>query len=76
MKLIVLGAGYATRLYPLTLDQPKPLLTVANKPMIEHILDSLAPIQYINHVYIVTNRFKSEQDSLELKSQIQAKNGN
>ncbi len=30
----------------------------------------------LNHVYIVTNHFKSEQDSLELKSQIQAKNGN
>ncbi len=30
----------------------------------------------LNHVYIITNHFKSEQDSLELKSQIQAKNGN
>ena len=29
MKLIVLAAGYATRLYPLTLNQPKPLLPVA-----------------------------------------------
>ena len=39
MKLIVLAAGYATRLYPLTLNQPKPLLDVAGKPMLEHVLD-------------------------------------
>jgi glucose-1-phosphate thymidylyltransferase len=55
MKLIILGAGYATRLYPLTLNQPKPLLAVAGKPMIEHVLDNLAPIKEIDHVYVVTN---------------------
>ena len=44
MKVIILGAGYATRLYPLTLNQPKPLLDVAGKPMIEHVLDNLKPI--------------------------------
>ncbi|MCA1632690.1 MAG: nucleotidyltransferase family protein [Acidobacteria bacterium] len=55
MKLIILGAGYATRLYPLTLNQPKPLLAVAGKPMIEHVLDNLAPISEIDHVYVVTN---------------------
>jgi glucose-1-phosphate thymidylyltransferase len=55
MKLIVLGAGYATRLYPLTLNQPKPLLAVAGKPMLEHVLDNLAPVRDIDHVYVVTN---------------------
>jgi glucose-1-phosphate thymidylyltransferase len=55
MKLIILAAGYATRLYPLTLNQPKPLLDVAGKPMIEHVLDNLAPVEEIDHVYIVTN---------------------
>ena len=55
MKVIVLGAGYATRLYPLTLNQPKPLLPVAGKPMIEHVLDNLKPIKDIDHIYIVTN---------------------
>ncbi len=55
MKLIILGAGYATRLYPLTLNQPKPLLTVAGKPMVEHVLDNLTTIPDIDHVYIVTN---------------------
>jgi glucose-1-phosphate thymidylyltransferase len=55
MKLIILGAGYATRLYPLTLDRPKPLLTVAGKPMVEHVLDNLATVGDIDHVYVVTN---------------------
>jgi len=55
MKLIILAAGYATRLYPLTLNQPKPLLKVAGKPMMEHVLDNLATIPYIDHAYIVTN---------------------
>lgn len=55
MKVIILAAGYATRLYPLTLNQPKPLLTVAGKPMIEHVLDHLTPIEGIDRIYIVTN---------------------
>jgi glucose-1-phosphate thymidylyltransferase len=55
VKLIILGAGYATRLYPLTLDRPKPLLEVAGKPMIEQVLDNLKPITEIDHVYVVTN---------------------
>ena len=55
MKVIILAAGYATRLYPLTLTQPKPLLPVAGKPMIEHVLDNLAPIGGIDRIYVVTN---------------------
>jgi glucose-1-phosphate thymidylyltransferase len=55
MKVIILAAGYATRLYPLTLTQPKPLLPVAGKPMVEFVLDNLAPISGIDRVYVVTN---------------------
>jgi glucose-1-phosphate thymidylyltransferase len=55
MKVIILAAGYATRLYPLTLTQPKPLLPVAGKPMIDHVLDNLAGIEGIDRVYVVTN---------------------
>jgi glucose-1-phosphate thymidylyltransferase len=55
MKVLILAAGYATRLYPLTLDRPKPLLPVAGKPMIDHVLDNLAPIAGIDRVYVVTN---------------------
>lgn len=55
MKVLILAAGYATRLYPLTLDRPKPLLPVAGKPMIDHVLDNLAHIAGIDQVYVVTN---------------------
>ena len=55
MKVLILAAGYATRLYPLTLTRPKPLLDVAGKPMIEHVLDNIAPIPGIDRVFVVTN---------------------
>src|SRR5204862_1638567 len=55
MKIVILAAGYATRLYPLTLTQPKPLLLVAGKPMIEYVLDNLVPIAGIERIYVVTN---------------------
>lgn len=55
MKVIILAAGYATRLYPLTLTQPKPLLPVAGKPMVEYVLDNLAPIGGIDRIVVVTN---------------------
>ena len=55
MKMLILAAGYATRLYPLTLNQPKPLLSVAGRPMIEYVLSSLSSIQAVDCVYVVTN---------------------
>jgi glucose-1-phosphate thymidylyltransferase len=55
MKVIILAAGYATRLYPLTLTRAKPLLPVAGKPMVDYVLDNLAPIGGIDRVYLVTN---------------------
>ena len=55
MKLIILAAGYATRLYPLTLNQPKPLLPIAGRPMVDHVLKSMSSINSIDHVYLVTN---------------------
>ena len=55
MKVIILAAGYATRLYPLTLTTPKPLLPVAGKPMVDHVLDNLAAITRIDRIYVVTN---------------------
>src|SRR6266853_24244 len=55
MKVIILAAGYATRLYPLTLTQPKPLLLVAGKPMVDYVLVNIAPIPGIDRIYVVTN---------------------
>jgi len=54
MRLLVLAAGYATRLYPLTLDRPKPLLPVGGRPMLDHLLDAVDPIGF-DARYVVTN---------------------
>src|SRR5687767_523530 len=61
MKVLILAAGYATRLYPLTLTRPKPLLPVAGKPMIEYVLDNLATIKGLSRIYVVTNAKFAEQ---------------
>jgi glucose-1-phosphate thymidylyltransferase len=55
MNVLILAAGYATRLYPLTQDKAKPLLDVAGKPMLEWVIDNLAPIKGLGKVYVVTN---------------------
>lgn len=55
MNILILAAGYATRLYPLTERKAKPLLEVAGKPMMEWVIDNLAPIEGIEKVYVVTN---------------------
>lgn len=55
MKALILAAGYATRLYPLTLDTPKPLLEVAGKPIVEYILSKIEEVKNIDGVYVVTN---------------------
>ena len=55
MKQIILAAGYATRLYPLTENTPKPLLPVGGRPMLEHVLASSAAIGDIDQTYVVTN---------------------
>ena len=55
MIALVLAAGYATRLYPLTLNTPKPLLTVGPKTMIDYIVDEIETIRDVNKIVVVTN---------------------
>jgi glucose-1-phosphate thymidylyltransferase len=55
VKAVVLAAGYATRLYPLTLDRPKALLPVGGKPMLEHLLERLEGVPELDEIYVVTN---------------------
>jgi glucose-1-phosphate thymidylyltransferase len=61
MNALILAAGYATRLYPLTLNQAKPLLPVAGKPMIERVVDHLIHITDLKTFYIVTNHKFAQQ---------------
>jgi len=55
MKALILAAGYATRLYPLTKDYPKPLLKIGKRPIIDYIVDKLQAVDEINEISVVTN---------------------
>jgi glucose-1-phosphate thymidylyltransferase len=55
MKAIILGAGYATRLRPLTERTAKPLLPIAGRPMIEYICDKIGELDEVDAVHVVTN---------------------
>jgi len=55
MKALILAAGYATRLYPLTKKYPKPLLEVKGRPIINYIIDQLGLVSGIDEIYVVTN---------------------
>jgi len=55
MKGLILAAGYGTRLYPLTLDRPKPLLEVGGKTIMGRLLAKLEQVASCDEVYVVTN---------------------
>jgi glucose-1-phosphate thymidylyltransferase len=55
VKALLLAAGYATRLYPLTRDRAKPLLEVAGRPILSHILARVLALPGLSEVVVVTN---------------------
>ena len=55
MKTIVIAAGYATRLYPLTKNFPKPLLEIGDNTILGRMLDDIDTIPGIDSHIIVTN---------------------
>ena len=58
---LILAGGYATRLYPLTKNFPKPLLKVGQKPIIEHIVKKIERIPSVEKIIISTNaKFESQ----------------
>ncbi len=61
MKGIILAAGYATRLYPLTKDRPKALLPVAGKPIIDYIADEMDTIATLDQIIVISNHLFAEQ---------------
>ncbi len=55
MKAIILAAGYATRLYPLTLHKSKALLPINKKPIIDYIIEKMNHVDGLDEIYVVTN---------------------
>ncbi len=55
MKVIVLVAGYATRLYPLTLNTPKALLKIGEDTMLDFVMKKLTKVPEVDEVYLISN---------------------
>jgi glucose-1-phosphate thymidylyltransferase len=59
VKAIVLAAGYATRLRPLTDTMAKELLPVGGRPIIDWIIDRIRDVPDVDEIHVVTNSFKA-----------------
>ena len=55
MKCLILAAGYATRLYPLTENFPKPLLEVGNKTILDWLIDDMDTCGVIDEYVVISN---------------------
>lgn len=59
MKVVIMAGGYATRLWPITKDNPKALLPVGDKLIIDYILEKTKELDL--ELYLSTNRFFASQ---------------
>lgn len=55
MKCLILAAGYATRLYPLTENFPKPLLSVGEKTILDWLLDDIDTCGQVDEYIVISN---------------------
>lgn len=55
MKCLILAAGYATRLYPLTENFPKPLLEVKGKPILDWLIEDIDTLGVVNEYVVISN---------------------
>ena len=55
MKCLILAAGYATRLYPLTENFPKPLLEVQGKTILDHLIDDIDAMGAVDEYVVISN---------------------
>lgn len=64
MRALILVGGYGTRLRPLTLSRPKPLVEFANKPILLHQIEALVTAG-VNEVILAVS-YRAEQMEKEL----------
>ena len=63
-RLVILAAGFATRLYPLTKERAKPLLDIAGRPVLSRLLDRVLEIETLESAVLVSNaRFREQFES-------------
>lgn len=55
MKCLILAAGYATRLYPLTENFPKPLLKVQDKTILDWLVDDIDGAGLVDEYIVISN---------------------
>ncbi len=55
MKCLILAAGYATRLYPLTENFPKPLLQVGEKTILDWLVDDIDSSKLVDEYVVISN---------------------
>ncbi len=55
MKCLILAAGYATRLYPLTENFPKPLLKVREKTILDWLVDDIDSLGLVDEYVVISN---------------------
>ena len=55
MKCLILAAGYATRLYPLTENFPKPLLKIGEKTILDWLLEDIDSAGLVDRYIVITN---------------------
>ena len=72
MKVLILAAGYGTRLYPRTRSKPKPLLKIGSRPIINYLLPKIEELSNISRIIVVTNQrfykqFQSWRDNLKTR---------
>lgn len=70
MKCLILAAGYATRLYPLTENFPKPLLTVGEKTILDWLIEDIDTLGLVNEYVVISNhKFAHHFDAWATKKQ-------
>lgn len=71
MKCLILAAGYATRLYPLTKNFPKPLLTVGDKTILDWLIDDIDSASLIDEYVVISNHKYAEHFEKWAKNKVQ-----